>query len=159
MEILNIVHILLPRKNHDGKGTCNNRIYQNFKFTNKLVWLVIMLSLDVHEIKIFMKFLVQSFEINMFCSNPFHNEMGQVKIVDKILPKFHMKFIYSCWSNYVQMIILICIITWWEACKMRRNHFLAFCNHLCCMIVEFKNIFTRKIVVENMLKVYCIIMC
>jgi len=61
-----------------------------------------------------MKFLVQSFEINMFCSNPFHNrvdEMGQVKIVDKILPKFDMKFIYSCRSNYMQMIIFICIIT------------------------------------------------
>jgi len=105
------------KKNHDGKGTCNNKIFQIFKFTNKLVWLVIMWSLDVHEIKIFMKFLVQSFEINMFCLNPFHNrvdEMGQVKIVDKILPKFDMKFIYSCRSNYMQMIIFICIITWWN---------------------------------------------
>ncbi len=113
--ILNIVHIALPRKNHDEKDTCNNRIFQIFKFTNKLVWLVIMLSFDVHEIKIFMKFLDENFEVNMFCSNPFHNrvdEMGQVKIVDKILPKFDMKFIYSCWSNYMQMILFIFIITW-----------------------------------------------
>jgi hypothetical protein len=61
LAILNIVHIPLPRKNHDGKGTCNNMIFQIFKFTNKLVWLVIMLTLDVHEIKIFMKFFGSKF--------------------------------------------------------------------------------------------------